>query len=271
MLVRMKLRTLLAAAWLLVTLSSHAGELTGKQIIQNVLAGFPQKDFLCQARLTFPDSAGKETILDVQIQTRNRPEAIQLAVVVINSSPGEEAMLSVCRADGPTELWRNFPLRDKAPARIQGAQLGQSFAGSDFAYEDFGFGFLRWPEHKLGGEKRRQARDCYVIESTPAQGQSAQYGKIISWIDKENSMLLLAEGFAPDGRLLKVFDIRSLKQFEGGWFIKTMNLKNVAANRQTKLGVTQFEYAANLDDRYFSPQSFGRVAAFKFPQGTKNF
>ena len=82
---------------------------------------------------------------------------------------------------------------------------------------------------------------------------------------------MLAEGYGTDGKLVKVFDIRSLKQFEGGWFIKTMNLKNVAANRQTKLEVTQFEYATNLDERFFAPETFGRVAAFKFPQGSKQF
>jgi hypothetical protein len=264
-------RIVLAISLLGVMYSGNAQELTGKQIIERVLAAFPQKDFLCQARLTSTSESGLEQTLDVQIQTRKTAEAIASAIVVTGPTNLEgNAVLTLFRKDGTEAIYRKRP-GEKKGERIHGASLGESFAGTDFACEDFDFGFLRWPEHKLVGEKRRQARDCFVIESVPGKGQSAQYGKVVSWIDKESSLLMLAEGHAPDGKLLKVFDIRSLKQFEGGWFIKTMNLKHLAANRQTRLEVTQFEHALNLDDRYFSPETFGRVAAFKFPQGTKSF
>jgi hypothetical protein len=209
--------------------------------------------------------------VDAQLQTRSVGGEVSSAIIVTSPTNLEgNAVLSIFRKDGTAVLYRKRP-GEKKPQPLRGADLRVSFAGTDFACEDFDFGFLRWPEHTLVGEKRRQARDCYVIESVPGKEQSSQYGKVVSWIDKESSLLMLAEGYGADGALSKVFDIRSLKQFEGGWFIKTMNLKNMAANRQTKLEVTQFEHAINLDDRNFSPETFGRVAAFKFPQGTKNF
>ena len=256
---------------ILMALTGYAQSPTGKQIIQSVLSSFPQKDSLSQARLAMSLETGDDRTLDIQIQTRNTPEAISTVIVVTGPTNYEgNAVLTVYRKDSTHQVYRKTP-GSKEPQLLKGDGLRESFAGTDFAYEDFDFGFLRWPEHKLIGEKRRQARDCYVIESTPGEGQSAQYSKVVSWIDKEGLLLMLAEGYGSDGKLMKVFDIRSLKQFEGGWFIKTMNLKNVAANRQTKLEVTQFEYATNLDERYFSPESFGRIAAFKFPQGSKTF
>jgi len=243
---------------------------TGKQIIDSVLASFPQKDFLCEARLSFPGDSGRDTSVTVQLQTRNSGQSIASVIVVTwpTNLAGNALLTTFDPTHGPAIHQR---LPGQQPRRLDAAELGQSFAGTDFAFEDFNFGFLRWPEHKLTGEKRRQARDCYVIESVPGEGQSAQYAKVVSWIDKENLLLMLAEGYDRDGKLRKVFDIRTLKQFEGGWFIKTMKLKNVAAGRTTKLEITQFEQATNLDGRYFAPESFGRVAAFKFPQGSKNF
>ena len=254
----------------LVTVSLQAEEPTGQQIVRRVLANFPQKDFLREAHLSFTDEKGQEKSSQIQVQTHSDSNVIRTAVVVVTPpAQAEEAVLLMCDQDGRQEIWRRW--RDKAPSKLTSDQLGQSFAGSDFTYEDFGFGYLRWAAQKLVDQKRRQSRDCYVVESAPAKGQSGQYSKILSWIDKENLLLMCAEGYGLDGKLLKVFDVRALKRFEGGWFIKTMNLKNVAVNRQTKLEVTQFEYALNLDERFFSPQTFGRIAAFKFPQGTKNF
>lgn len=251
---------------------SQAQELTARQIIDRVLAGFPKGDFLALAKLTFPGENGQERNLTVQLLTRSQGGNISSVIVAMTpTNLLGHAVLSTLSKDGTYAMYRRIPGAEDSRERVKPRELDRSFLGTDFAYEDFDFSFLHWPTHRLVGENRRQARDCYMIESIPADGQSAQYSKVVSWIDKEHGMLMLAEGYDRHGKLLKVFDIRSLKMFEGGWFIKVMNLKNVPAKRQTRLEVTHFEFARNLDERFFSPESFGRLAAFKVVHGTKEF
>src|ERR1043166_9363148 len=190
---------LIAAA---LSTTSHAQQPTGQQIVQSMLANFPQKDFLCEARLTFASGSNAEQNVDVQIQTRNAPDSICSAVVVTAPTNLQgNAILSVFRK-GSHAIYRKMP-GSKDPHTLAPSELSESFVGTDFAFEDLDFGFLRWPEPKLVGEKRRQTRACYVVESTPAKDQSGQYGKVVSWIDKENLMLMLAEGDGTDGKLVK--------------------------------------------------------------------
>lgn len=259
------------AATLLLAARAHPQEASGEAVIADVLSRFPQKDFLAQATLKFPGDTGREQSVTVQLQTRNTAESIRTVIVIVSPTnlTGQALMAVYDKRSGAHAIHRKGPGHDAPREKIDGETLRESFAGTDFAYEDFDFSFLRWPGHKLVKEEKRQAQLCYVIESRPPADHGTLYGKVVSWIAKEQFLLMLAEGYDRENKLRKVFDIRALRMFEGGWFIKVMVLKNVAQKRQTKLEVTQFEFATNLDERNFAAETFGRLAAFKQPAGSK--
>src|ERR1051325_9460542 len=127
---------LVAGSW---SIASDAQEPTGQQISRSMLANFPQKDFLCEARLTFASGSNAEQNVDVQIQTRNTPDSIcSIVVVTAPTNLQGNAILSVFRKDGSHAIYRKTP-GSKEPRALTAGELSESFAGTDFAAEDLDF------------------------------------------------------------------------------------------------------------------------------------
>ena len=116
-----------------------------------------------------------------------------------------------------------------------------SFAGSDFWLADLGLDFLHWPQHRIVEEVRirmRKGRPCQILESRNPAPDAQGYNRVISWIDRETGKPIIAEAYAPDGRLLKEFEVGGVTKVGGVWELKNLEIRNLREDSRTILEFT---------------------------------
>jgi hypothetical protein len=133
-------------------------------------------------------------------------------------------------ADKPNEYeWR----RGNSVQKFDGPAATNSFARSDFALMDLGMEFYHWPGQVLVYREMRKGRGSDVLQSSP--GQANAYSRVLSWIDQESRAqgapgVIMAEAYDRNGKLVKEFEVRGMKEVGGRWQVREMELRN----RQTK-------------------------------------
>jgi hypothetical protein len=112
------------------------------------------------------------------------------------------------------------------------------FAGSSFWLADLGLDYLHWPEHRIVEEARirmRKGRPCRVLESRNPDPAALGYTRVLSWIDRETGKPILAEAYAPDGKLLKEFEVGGVTKVEGVWELKNLEMRDLREDSRTVL------------------------------------
>jgi hypothetical protein len=147
------------------------------------------------------------------------------------------------------------------PRKLTPAERATPFLGSDFAYEDLELAFLRWPSHKFVRESRRLGFDCWVIESTPGAGAPSQYGRVLSWVDKQYMAVVIAEAYDAKGKLLKNLEVKSVRKLdEKHYIVGQIALTNVQSKSRTVLRVLE-DRKLVLPPEIFSPETFCKTTA----------
>ncbi len=152
------------------------------------------------------------------------------------------------------DRWLYLPAMKKN-RRISGTSAKKEyFMGSDFTYDDMGNRDLDADNHRLLGEELLNGIDCWVIESTP-KDDDGMYSKYISWIRKDIFMAVKVKYFDMRAELLKVLEIKEVKQIDGFWVATEMIMKNHKRNHQTIIRLESLAYNIDVDDNLFTVNS----------------
>ena len=119
-------------------------------------------------------------------------------------------------------------------------RLDDSVRGGLITYEDLALGFLYWKNPKLLGSETVRIRDAWKIEVAAPSG-SSQYGAVRVWIDKASAALLRIEGYDPDGKLSKRFEVVSAQKIDGQWMLKQMRVERIDPVTRKTTGITYLE------------------------------
>ena len=121
------------------------------------------------------------------------------------------------------------------PKQLTGAEADIPLGGSDFWLSDLGFEFYHWPDqNRLKGEMRR-SKPCYVLESVNPHPTPGGYTRVKVWIEKESGAPLQAETYGADGRLMKEFELGSVKKVGDRYELKDMEILNRQTGSRTHL------------------------------------
>ncbi|GMO46866.1 MAG: outer membrane lipoprotein-sorting protein [Termitinemataceae bacterium] len=137
--------------------------------------------------------------------------------------------------------------------RIAASDGSSSFMGTDLSYDDISSADrdVNKDAHKLLREESLNGKACYVIESTP-KDTSYQYSKVISWIDKANSVNYKMELYDKKNKLYKLYEVVELKDVQGRlspWIIK---MSNVQTGTFTTINVQKLQYDSNIPEAAFT-------------------
>ena len=157
--------------------------------------------------------------------------------------------MSITRSRGRSPVWRfrsGIPLEDRPLPNLFGSILG-----SDMSWMDLSLSFLWWPGGRIVGEDRVRGYACHVVE-IPAPTVSGEktdtaqtaYASVRLWIEKNQRMLLQAEGLDADGAVLRRLWIRSLQKIDERWMIKDMEVQRYPAVHRTRLTIREVSEVA---------------------------
>lgn len=247
----------LTAATLIFAAAVVCGDETpdGAAVMQHVRANRPALSLKLDATLTIQ---------------RRVADSFDLAIYLNGSATDAR---SVYRVTAPPEaagttllliekggLWLAEPAKD-APRALPPADMAKPFLDSDFAFEDLNFSFLRWPNQKFVKESRRLGFDCWVVESMPGPNDASQYNRVLSWVDKNYTAVVIAEAYDAKGKLLKTLKVESVRKLDdkSHYIPGQITMENAQTKSRTVLRVTE-DHPGMLDASLFTPESVLKLA-----------
>ncbi|MDR1904993.1 MAG: outer membrane lipoprotein-sorting protein [Treponema sp.] len=150
------------------------------------------------------------------------------------------------------DRWIFLPSLGKV-RRLAASEGASSFIGTDFSYDDIssqdrGAGL---DTHRILREESLNGKSCYVIESIP-RDSSYQYGKMLQWIDKGNSVNYRIELYDKRGNQVKLFEITELKDVQGRLTPMVTKMTTLNAGTSTTITVERIQYDSDIPERVFT-------------------
>ncbi|RMG79025.1 MAG: outer membrane lipoprotein-sorting protein [Bacteroidetes bacterium] len=224
-----------------------------KQIIQKV------QD---QTRGTSNEGEIKMTIIRPTWQREMRLKVWSLgtdySLILITAPPRDKGTAFLKRK---RELWNWQPSIDRV-IKMPPSMMTQSWMGSDFSNDDM----VQQADpvedftHKIIGSEAIEGRDCQVIEMIPKEDTPVAWGKIKTWVDKENFLELKTEFYDEDGYLVNTMVGKNIREMDGHLLATTLEV--IPADEPGNKTIVEqlwIKFDVPLKASFFSVQNMKKV------------
>lgn len=122
--------------------------------------------------------------------------------------------------------------------------LFKPIQNTDIGWMDLTLSFLWWPEGALIRTEERRSRPCFVVKllcpaSYGRREVDGQYSKVLLWIDEKLYIVLQAEAYDSDEKLVRRLWVKSFKKINDRWMIKDMEVESFPSTHRTRLRVRE--------------------------------
>ena len=245
------------ALLLLIPFAVHAGELTGRQIIELQRERHAVKSDTADIVMLLVDRRGNKKQRLIQRYDKEVENGLKRALIVFKE-PKDIAGTSLLTWElegGKDKQWLYLPAQKKMQ-RIAGHSKKGSFMGTDFTYEDLQPDTIKNYNYNLLDSEKVDKADCYVIEITPAtkeKQKESSYSRRVVWIRKDIVFTVKIEFYDRRDRLLKTQTNHDLINIEGTiWMAKKSLMSNHKKRHKTLMGVKDRKINIFIDDTVFT-------------------
>ncbi len=159
--------------------------------------------------------------------------------------------------DRDDDQWLYLPALGKTK-RIAAGDKSGSFMGSDFSYADMTERPLAAYDYRLLEESEVRGHPVWVIESVPRtekERDETGYTKSVSFVRKDNHVVVRAKSWVKKGQRNKYMDVKKLEQIDGIWVATEITMttkKGKATVHKTVLRSHDVRFNQDLDEDLFS-------------------
>ena len=160
-----------------------------------------------------------------------------------------------------TEMWNWIPSIERT-IKIPPSMMMQSWMGSDFTNDDLlkESSIVKDYTHKIIGSDTISGLDCYKIELTPKEDAPVVWGKIISWISKNEFLNMKSEYYDEDAYLINVETASKIKKMDDRVIPTKFEIVPVEKKgNKTILEFKNLKFNKPINDNFFSKQNLKRV------------
>ncbi len=201
--------------------------------------------------ITAKDGSTTERLLD---QYSSDADTGQRTLIVFQkpASITGTRFLTMERKGGDDDRWIFLPSLGKV-RRIASSEGSGSFMGTDLSYDDISAANrdVSLDTHVLLREETLDGKVCDVIESRPNTG-SYQYGKIISWIERETLVSRKIELYDRKDNLVKLLELQKLQDVQGRLTPMVTRMSTVASKTSTTITVDIIKYDDKIPEGVFT-------------------
>lgn len=129
--------------------------------------------------------------------------------------------------------------------------------GSDLTYDDMGGRSLDEDTHTFLREEKVDGQNCWVVQSV-AKKKGGMYSKVISYVNKNNNIIVKADFFDLHKKLLKTLRVSNITKVQGFWTAQKTVVENVQNKHKTILEVKEIKYNLGLKDSLFRVSTLER-------------
>jgi len=192
-----------------------AGELTGRQIIEEQQDRHGADNEMSTVGLTLIDRKGKEKHQKMVIYTAKK-EGKTRSLIQYHAPANIRGvgLLTWEQGDGKDDDQWMYMSASKATKRIAGGSKKNQFMGTDMAFEDMRPENLDTHEYTLTGEEEMAGSACWKIVALPStdrEKKESGYGKRIMWVDKSSYFTLKVDFFDHHSRHIKTAVFEDVK------------------------------------------------------------
>ena len=211
---------------------------SARQLLENAVAGLPDKPLEISGEITVRRMRGVVVRkCGFQMNVNWGADPMSARYTILDESGRTLEQLTVERGSKSPPVFkyaRGDPLEpDKMPDLLKPVQ------GSDMSWLDLTLSFLWWDNGKVTGAEDFRGFDCYVVNLPAPAKHSEHYSRVKLWIEKEINVMLKAEGFGPDGKLLRRLWVRSCKKINDTWMVKDLEVQRFPVVHRTKLHIDE--------------------------------
>jgi len=190
-----------------------------------------------QARKTNGDTTEMLTVL-------TEPEGVRGTAVLAKQSGA-----------GRPEIWAYLPAVQRV-RKMMPFDAFDSFLGTDFSYESFGFLAVADRSYKLLDGASADA-GAYVLEEIPTD--TYKYSKIVSTIAKDTFLPSERNYYDRAGTLWKKETLGAVKNVDGMVTPTSRIMEDVQSRTKTELQISRIAYDGSIPDSLFDPKSLAGV------------
>jgi hypothetical protein len=107
--------------------------------------------------------------------------------------------------------------------------------GTELECKDLAMPFLWWDDCELVGKDKTRGRECYVIDIDAPKGEGV--ARLRVWIDETIFIVLKAESYNSDDKLVKQVLVKSFKKIDDQWMIKDLEIRGESSAVKTVVTV----------------------------------
>ncbi len=159
------------------------------------------------------------------------------------------------------EVWNWIPTAQKV-IKIPPSMMLQSWMGSDFTNDDLvkESSLINDYTHTIVGEENFNGYECYKIESIPKPDAGVVWGRLLTWISKEEYFQLKVEFYDEDDFIVKSYLGSEIKKMGGRTIPAHWEMVPVdRPGEKTIFDYHDIEFNYNVKESFFSEQNMKRV------------
>jgi hypothetical protein len=245
---------------LLPTPGSAVSPPDARAIMQKVDDRDDGDDGIADLEMILIDKRGNQRVRKIRTFSKDfGPDDYQLMFFLTPADVKDTGFLTYDYDDESRDddQWLYLPALKKTKRIATGDKSG-SFMGSDFTYADLTDRPLENYDYKLLDETEVNGVAVWVIEAVPRSEDEIDetgYTKTVSFVRKDNYVVIRAKSWLKRGRRHKYLDVKKLEQIDGIWVATEMHMttkKGKATLHKTVLKNENVRFNQDLDEDLFS-------------------
>ena len=159
------------------------------------------------------------------------------------------------------EVWNWIPSIERN-IKLPPSMMSQSWMGTDFTNDDLvkEASIADDYEQIITGEAVIDERNCWKIQMIPKPDAAIVWGKVILWIDKSDFLIMKAEYFDEENKLVNTMITSEIKILGGKLLPSKMEM--IPADKKgnkTVLIYSSIQFDKEIGDDFFSTQNMQRL------------
>ncbi|MCK5843713.1 MAG: outer membrane lipoprotein-sorting protein [Victivallales bacterium] len=229
-----------------------AGELTALEILtkSDAVVNAPA-DQEITLEMILIDKAGKEKTREAKMWQKGSDMRM-----IKFLSPADQK--GIAFLDLPDDVMYLYMPAFKKVRRIASHVKNESFAGTDFTYDDMAA--LNYADEYTPSLLESDDAELYILELAPNKGLHEDYSKLVMSVRRDNFYPVRIEYYSKDGKLWKVLVSGIIEKIDGHWTAREAEMHDLDKNHRTKMVIVEVEFDQGLKDDLFTQRYLKRSA-----------
>lgn len=116
---------------------------------------------------------------------------------------------------------------------LKANQLADKIRGTDITYDDIAMRFLNWPNPILLSVDKAKGGKAWKIRCVNPSSEEA-YSIVDVWVSQRSGALVKMNAFNKNRKIIKSFEVDSIQQIKGDWFVETMIVRTYPIDANSK-------------------------------------